>query len=55
MEKFHDWLIKLANELMNLVHIDVCVPMKTTMIGGVRYFVMFVDDYSRKTFLYYLM
>jgi hypothetical protein len=37
-----------AFKLLELVHSDVCGPMKTTSRGGARYFVTFIDDFSRK-------
>jgi transposase InsO family protein len=32
---------------MELIHTDVCGPMETKTPGGNRYFVSFIDDYSR--------
>jgi hypothetical protein len=43
-----------ASKLLELVHSDVCEPMKTTSCGGARYFVTFIDDFSRKTHVYLL-
>ena len=37
---------------LELVHSDVCGPMKTTSIGGAKYFVPFIDHFSRKIWLY---
>ena len=37
-----------------LVHSDVCGPMRTESIGGNKYFVTFIDDYSRCCAVYYL-
>ena len=31
---------------LQLVHSDVCGPMSTESIGGRKYFVTFIDDYS---------
>ena len=31
-------------ELFELVHSDLCGPMKTKKLGGVLYFVIFIDD-----------
>ena len=45
---------KRATELLELIHTDVCGPMSTNSIGGARYFVTFIDDKSRKTFVYFL-
>ncbi len=37
-----------ASKLLELVHSDVCGPMKTTSRGGARYFIIFIDDFLRK-------
>ena len=37
-----------ATKLLELVHTDVCGPMKTMSMGGARFFLTFIDDYSRK-------
>ncbi|GJX10354.1 putative RNA-directed DNA polymerase [Tanacetum coccineum] len=34
--------------ILDLVHFDVCGPMKTKTLGGCSYFVTFTDDHSRK-------
>jgi len=36
-----------VSKLLELVHNDVCGPMKTTSHGGARYFVT-INDFSRK-------
>ncbi|MCF7184086.1 DDE-type integrase/transposase/recombinase, partial [Corynebacterium sp. MC-13] len=41
-------------ELLELVHSDLCGPMKTMTLGGVLYFVTFIDDCSRKLWVYIL-
>jgi len=38
-----------AKERLALVHSDICGPMRTTSIGGSRYFATFIDDYTRYT------
>jgi len=38
----------------DLVHSDVWGPFKITSISGFRYFITFIDDYSRTTWLYLL-
>ena len=37
-----------ATKVLELVHLDVCGPMRTTSMGGGRYFLTFIDDFSRK-------
>jgi transposase InsO family protein len=43
-----------ATKPLEIVHSDVCGPMRTTSIGGSRYFVTFIDDFSRRVWLYTL-
>ena len=37
---------------LQLVHSDVCGPMQTESLGGHKYFVTFIDDYSRCCHVY---
>ena len=41
-----------ANELLELVHLDVCGPMSIQARGGYEYFITFTDDYSRFGYVY---
>lgn len=41
-----------AKGLLELIHSDVCGPMEVQSLGGTHYFVTFIDDYSRKVFVY---
>ena len=41
-------------DILDLVHSDVCGPMKTRTLGGASYFVTFIDDCSRKLWVYTL-
>jgi transposase InsO family protein len=43
-----------AKEHLELVHTYLCVPMKTESIGGRLYFLTFIDDFSRKIWIYFL-
>ncbi len=42
------------SKLLEIVHGNVCKPMKTTFHGGTQYFVMFIDDFLRITHVYML-
>ncbi len=39
---------------LEIVHSDVCGPMTTDSIGGSKYFVTFIDDYTRCCAVYFL-
>ena len=41
-----------ATKVLEIVHSDVYGPMKTTSMEGCKYFVTFIDDFSRKIWLY---
>jgi hypothetical protein len=42
-----------ANEPLQVVHADVCGPIKPSSFGKNRYFLLFIDDFSRKTWVYF--
>ena len=37
---------------LELIHSDVCGPMPTRSLGGAQYFVTFIDDATRKVWVY---
>jgi hypothetical protein len=39
---------------LEIVHTDLCGPMQTLSLTGCVYFMTFIDDFSRKTWLYLL-
>ena len=41
-------------EPLDLVHSDVCGPMSVHSFSGYSYYATFNDDYSRKTWMYFL-
>jgi transposase InsO family protein len=43
-----------ANEPLQLVHVDVCGPIKSSSFSKNRYFLLFIDDFSRKIWVYFL-
>lgn len=43
-----------AKEKLELIHSDVCGPLEVNSLGGARYFLTLIDDYSHKVFIYML-
>ena len=43
---------QLAFAPLELVHIDVCVPINVPAHGGYKYFITFTNDYSRYGYIY---
>jgi hypothetical protein len=44
--------VERANDLLEIIHSDVCGPMSTPARGGFLYFVTFTDDLSRYRYIY---
>lgn len=40
--------ISQTTDILQVIHSDVCGPIKKPSFNGARYFVIFTDDYSRK-------
>lgn len=40
-----------ANEVLSVIHTDICGPMQVSSVGGARYFVTFIDDMSRMIYV----
>ncbi|KAL0331212.1 UNVERIFIED_CONTAM: Retrovirus-related Pol polyprotein from transposon TNT 1-94 [Sesamum angustifolium] len=43
-----------AKAVLELIHTDVCGPMRTPSHEQNRYFIIFIDDYSRMTWVYFM-
>ena len=43
-----------SERVLEIVHSDVCGPLQENSVGGNRYFVTFVDDYTRYTAVYFM-
>jgi hypothetical protein len=43
-----------STRVLQLVHSDLCGPMETASVGKNKYFMTFIDDYTRKIFVYFL-
>lgn len=51
---FHKRDVEIKTKgILELIHMDVCGPMDSSL-GGARYFLVFIDDYSRKVFVSFL-
>ena len=44
----------MAKAPLEIVHSNLCGPMQTPSIGGSHYLLTFIDDYTRKTWVYLL-
>ena len=45
---------KKAKGNLDIVHSDMCEPMPTNSLSGNVYYVSFIDDFSRNTWIYFL-
>ena len=43
-----------SKRILDLVHSDICGPMETPSLSGYMYYVLFIDDFSQKTWIYFL-
>ncbi|CAL9021865.1 unnamed protein product, partial [Prunus brigantina] len=43
-----------ASNPLELVHTDICGPMKTESLSGNRYFLLFTDDFTRMSWVYFI-
>lgn len=43
-----------ASKPLELIHSDLCGPMETTSYGGMKYFITFIDDFSRMVHVYFM-
>ena len=46
--------VKRTKARLKLVHSDVCGPMSTESLKGSKFFLLFIDDYSKRTWCYFL-
>ena len=45
---------KRVKRILELVHSDVFGPVKVPSLGNSMYYVSFIDDFSRNTWIYFL-
>jgi hypothetical protein len=53
-DEFPSNLDKKKRDVLDLVHTDVCGPMQTRSLGGAFYFLLFIDNCTRYTWVYFL-
>jgi hypothetical protein len=53
-ESFPKESMSRAKQPLELIHSDICGPIEPASLGENRYFLLFIDDYSRKTWVYFL-
>nr|GEZ82119.1 integrase, catalytic region, zinc finger, CCHC-type, peptidase aspartic, catalytic [Tanacetum cinerariifolium] len=53
-KSFQTKLTPSSKRRLQLLHIDLCGPMRVASINGKRYVLVIVDDYSRYTWTYFL-
>lgn len=53
-QSFPDNATWRAKEKLELVHTDVCGPMRTASMSNNLYFILFIDDLTRMTWVYFL-
>ena len=45
---------KRSEEILGIIHTDICGPFPTPCLNGQRYFISFIDDHTRFMYLYLL-
>src|SRR5579871_6703417 len=43
-----------VSNILELIHTDICGPMNYLSLRGAKYFIIFIDDKTRITFIYLL-
>ena len=53
-EVFSKGQAQRAGSPLELIHVDLCGPMRNESIAGNKYFMLLVDDHTRMTWVYFL-
>jgi hypothetical protein len=43
-----------AKKVLELIYTDICGPITPNSLSKHRYFITFIDDFSRRTWIYFL-
>jgi hypothetical protein len=55
LDKHHQGIFdKHASTPLQLVHNDLCGPLSSPYFSGCKYFLTFIDEFSRHTWAYFL-
>jgi transposase InsO family protein len=46
--------VERTTQRLELIHSDLCGPFSVSSIAGNRYFILYIDDYSRMSWIYFL-
>ncbi|KAJ8737027.1 hypothetical protein PYW07_000298 [Mythimna separata] len=46
--------VSKSHEVLELIHTDICGPMENVSLGKARYYLLFIDDFSRMCTVYFL-
>ena len=52
MDTFPRGKVERAKVLLELIHSNLCGPVNPTSNGNKKYFISFIDDFSRKTWVF---
>nr|GEX46638.1 hypothetical protein [Tanacetum cinerariifolium] len=53
-KSFHTKTTRSSKRRLQLLHMDLCGPMRVESINGKKYFLVIIDDYSRFTWTHFL-
>jgi transposase InsO family protein len=45
---------QLVNQRLVVVHLDTCGPLQHALLSDSKYFVTFIDDFSRKAWVFFM-
>ena len=46
--------IRRTKEILELIHSNICGPMSSPSLSGYLYYAIFIDDFFRKTWIYFM-
>jgi hypothetical protein len=52
-KKSYPYSNRKTNGILDLIHSNICGPMTTSSMNGCLYYIIFIDDFSRKTWTFF--